>query len=108
MECPGCSVAPGHWHLMGCEWEQCPYCGQPSDSCDCHPPLDDRMPWTGCCPWIIACLEYEFFEKRVKGRWVPCDADDPNSEPDLNRLVRECVWSRAEKRFVRRRQTARE
>jgi hypothetical protein len=103
MDCPDCGVAPGEWHQPGCSWEQCPYCGEHLGTCDCLPPLDDRLSWTGSCFWLDACLEPGFFKKHVLGGWVPCAADDPESFPDVGRLLRQCVWNRAEKRFERRR-----
>lgn len=105
MDCPDCGVKPGQWHRPGCLWELCPYCGGHVVDCRCCdglPPLDDRMRWAGTCPWLDACLEYGFFEKEVAGAWVPCRAGDHESQPDVSRLIRECVWDRQEKRFVRR------
>ena len=107
MDCPDCGVVPGNWHRPGCVWEQCPYCGDHLVDCICTkgpPPLDDRMAWTGCCTWLDACLEFGLFEKEVSGQWVPCHADDLDSQPDLRRLVQEFYWNRDEKRFERRRE----
>jgi hypothetical protein len=111
MNCPDCDVAPGAWHHGGCPWEQCPYCGEHLADCDCSdglPPLDDRIRWPGCCPWIEACLEFDFFEKKVRGTWVRCRAEDPDSQPDVTRLLRECVWNREDKRFEKRRRVRRD
>ena len=110
MNCPECNVAPGNWHRPGCAWEQCPYCGEHAADCGCRgapPPLDDRMRWAGCCSWVEACLRFGFFERRLRGRWVPCHANDPGSEPDVSRLMRECAWDREAKRFVLCRRTRR-
>ncbi len=100
MDCPECGVARGRWHQAECGWEQCAYCGEHAADCDCVVPLDDRLAWTGQCPWLDACLAWGFFEREVGGAWIPCRAEDPGSEPDLSRLMSECVWDRAEKRFV--------
>jgi hypothetical protein len=109
MECPVCGALPGSWHNKGCGWEQCPYCGEFAIDCACGPrirPLDDRLRWIGACPWLTACLEYGFFEREVGGRWLPCSADALGSHPDVARLLRECWWSRDDKRFVRRQRAA--
>lgn len=105
MKCFDCNVAPGTYHRPGCAFEQCPYCGAHAGSCPCCeglPPLDDRLPWTGSCAWVDACLAFGFFAKAVNGAWVACPPDDPASEPDVERLAAECVWNRAEKCFERR------
>lgn len=103
MHCPDCDAAPGSWHKNGCGWEQCPYCGEHLADCNCcadgPPPLDDRIAWSGACSWLVACLEFGFFERDVNGRWRPCHADEPGSQPDVSRLMRECAWSRLDKRF---------
>ena len=102
MECPDCGIAPGSWHGEGCSWEQCSYCGSHLVDCHCSPPLDDRIPWDGSCFWLSACLELGLFRKQIYGIWVACCADDPDSLPDVGRLLRQCVWNRGEKRFQRR------
>jgi hypothetical protein len=109
IHCPDCAVAAGGWHRPGCSFEICPYCAEPLLGCDClaSPPLDDRIPWSGCCPWLTACLRFGFFERRVEGRWVACEPGELGAEPDLNRLRRECRWSRLNKRFVLRRRARR-
>src|SRR5262245_51108026 len=94
MECSGCGVRPGQWHRPGCECEICPYCGEPLADCGDEPPLDDRLPWSGMCPWLESCLRFGFFERPVGEAWVPCGAGDPGSVPDVPRLLRECFWFR--------------
>jgi hypothetical protein len=101
--CPECGTVLGNWHRTGCQWEQCPYCGGQLAGCGHAPPLDDRLPWTGSNFWFKACLELGFFRKRVHGVWISCRADDPDSRPDVDRLLRQCFWNRMEKRFERRR-----
>ncbi len=103
MECPDCGVSRGRWHKAGCAWEQCPHCGNDLAECGHKPPLDDRLVWDGTCFWLDACLSLGFFKKRVSGVWVACPALDPDSLPDLGGLLQLCRWSRAEKRFERRR-----
>lgn len=110
MDCPDCNVAPGNWHRRGCGWEQCPYCGEHLADCSCcngSPPLDDRIRWSGSCTWLQACLEFSFFEREVNGVWRRCHADDPGSQPDVSRLMRDCHWNRLDKRFERRHRTER-
>jgi hypothetical protein len=105
--CPGCDVPPGDYHRIGCDIEQCPYCGGQFISCMCRksPPLDDRMPWTGIWPGVLECREFGWYAKLVPGKgWLSCPADEPGATEDLNRLRIEAVWDRTGKRFVRGRE----
>ena len=105
MDCPVCGVKPGFWHRAGCGWEQCPYCGAHAIGCSCGRrgvPPDDRIRWSGACPWLLACRQFGFFERSMRGRWVPCPFDQPGSLPDIRRLLRSCHWDRAAQQFVRR------
>jgi hypothetical protein len=102
MDCPDCGVRPGEWHGPGCSWAQCPYCGDHLAECDHEPPLDDHLAWSGYDFWLDACLERGLFKRPTAGGWVRCRADEPGSLPDVQRLLREFIWSRAEKQFVSR------
>jgi hypothetical protein len=105
MECPVCSVSAGSWHRHGCGWEQCPYCGAHAIGCACGRrglPLDDRIPWSGSCPWLAACREFGFFERSAARGWTACRSDEPGSLPDIRRLLKFCHWDRLQQRFVRR------
>lgn len=107
MECPDCGVANGSWHKHDCQWEQCPYCGNflaDCGPCQGRPPLDDRIVWHGCCPWLLACADLGLFERQVRGKWVPCGATDPGSQPDILRFLNEYRWDRDAKSFLPRRQ----
>jgi hypothetical protein len=105
--CPDCGVPPGNHHKVGCDIEQCPYCGGQLISYDCEsmPPLDDRMSWAGVWPGVAKCREFGWYAKLVPGKgWLPCQADEPGAVADLNRLHGEAVWDRIEKSFIRRRE----
>jgi hypothetical protein len=107
MQCPVCEVEAGNWHRADCGWEQCPYCGAHLVGCGCkRPPLDDRIRWSGFCPWVEACEEFGFFEKKVHGKWIPCHGEALFALPDIRRLLDECDWDRARQRFVSRRRAA--
>lgn len=106
--CPDCGAAPGKYHVLGCDVERCPYCGQQLISCPCLEegavaPLDDREPWSGEWPGLADCRRLGFWCRPVEGRgWVPCAGSDPEAQPDLNRLNgRDAVWDRGHKRWVR-------
>lgn len=38
--CHDCNVLLGKFHHPGCDWEECPHCGQQAIGCDCHPAVD--------------------------------------------------------------------
>jgi hypothetical protein len=102
-ECPDCGAARGEHHRLGCDVEQCPYCGRQFISCECRrrAPLDDRLPWTGLWPGVAECREFGWYARLVKGRgWLACEPDEPGASEDLNRLQIEARWDRANKRFV--------
>jgi hypothetical protein len=107
--CPKCDAAIGQCHESGCDVEQCPWCGGQYISCGLFQgcqrpaslPLDDHLPWTGLYPGSAECQELGWYAKLVKGRgWIPCDKDDPEAWPHLNRLHKEAVWDRSRQRYV--------
>jgi hypothetical protein len=102
--CPACGAKAGDYHVLGCDVEQCPYCGGQLISCDCRrkpPPLDDRMAWNTLWPGVAECREFGWYARLVPGQgWVSCALDEPGATEDLNRLHVEAKWSRKRKRFV--------
>jgi hypothetical protein len=60
------------------------------------------LPWSGTWPGVAECRELGWWAKRNPDGpgWVSCTADDPNAQPDLNRLSREAMWSRERRRWV--------
>ena len=34
-KCHDCNVEKGEFHIAGCDWEECPFCGNQLISCDC-------------------------------------------------------------------------
>jgi hypothetical protein len=109
-DCHDCGARPSRLHQVGCDTEQCPKCGSQRISCGCGAWKMKRIPWSGVFPGTVEAIEYGWFVKWIPdvvgtyapGRWVPCVKSDPHAEPDLNRVVRECVWDRKKQRFVRR------
>jgi hypothetical protein len=67
------------------------------------PPDEERMPWTGEWPGARECREFGWCAKPdPAGRgYTSCGPDDPEAQPDLNRLHLEAVWDRRRKRFAR-------
>jgi hypothetical protein len=101
--CPDCGVLPGKLHEIGCDVEQCPYCGGQLISCDCARAVsaETAIPWTGEWPGKTECLEFGWYAKLVKGHgWVPCDRDEPGATEDLDRLHVEAKWDCDQRRFV--------
>ena len=101
--CPDCQAKIGTLHKYGCDVERCPDCGGQYISCGCkrkrtHP----RLGWTGHWPGEAECHEFQWFSRWVDGRgWVPCEATDPGSGPNLNRLPIDAVWDPLRGRWVR-------
>jgi len=73
MNCPECQTSPRECHRLGCEWEQCPHCGEHWVDCDCLPALNDRLAWMGCCSWLDACIEFGFSKKKFPESGFPVE-----------------------------------
>src|ERR1700732_4479499 len=100
--CPDCGVSPGEWHRPGCDVEQCPFCGGQLIRCEPDTPLDDRIKWDGQWPGEKKCLEWGWFAKFTSRGWKRCGRNDPQRQPDLDRLRVDASWHREEKCFVRK------
>jgi len=46
-KCRGCGAAPGELHDHGCDWEQCPVCGEQLIGCDHASVLLEEEPTEG-------------------------------------------------------------
>jgi hypothetical protein len=108
--CHDCNAEIGQNHMDGCDVERCPLCGGQMLSCGCRESFEsERIPWNGKWPGEEECEEYGFYsyfdpkdpkaDKKNYGH-IPCDKDDPRASHDLNRLYKECVWSKEEKKMV--------
>ena len=52
-----------------------------------------RLPWTGEWPGTDEAREFGWYCKWVDGGgWVPCSEDDPNAQPNLNKLSARSRW----------------
>jgi len=104
--CHDCGAVPGELHQSGCDVERCPNCGRQAISCGCSDELyfERRMPWTGEWPASAECREYGLYAKfdEAKGRWIKCEASDPEAGPDLNTLVTSYKWDRERQKWVPR------
>ena len=104
--CPNCDAKPGKLHAADCDVERCPECGGQKVSCDCERKKSDRLPWTGLWPGTQECIEFGFFCKQGPGKkgallsWSPCSPEDPDAQPDLNRLRQATVWSKKLKKYI--------
>ena len=116
--CHDCGAKTGENHKPGCDTERCPACGGQAMMCLTTSPCcgkivascceevieeNELIPWTGIWPGVEECREFGWYSKMVAGKgWVECDKDDPEASENLNRLHVDAVWSRKEKRFVKR------
>jgi hypothetical protein len=109
--CPGCGVKTGELHRLGCDVEPCPRCGGQLRSYFHYllggvqpPPDEERLPWAGEWPGERECREFGWWAKRnpTGPGYVACGPDDPEAGPDLDRLCRDAVWDRRQKRFLRK------
>jgi hypothetical protein len=57
------------------------------------------MVWTGLWPGEAECIEFGWFGRLTRDGWRACELYAPGAIPDRNRLYREAVWDRAEKRW---------
>jgi hypothetical protein len=103
--CPDCGVEPGTLHVSGCDVERCPNCGGQAISCGCSDADFDSAPrqaWTGQWPGDAEAIEFDFWCKWVDGMgWQRTTRDDPDAQPNLSRLMQECLWDKAKGRWVR-------
>lgn len=125
--CHDCAAKPGALHSPGCDVERCPRCGRQIISCGCGTWLKDqeRLPWAGTWPGQEEAVEFDLWCKWIPnecferdqerlgiekalsrlgaaplGRWEICGKDDPDAQPDLNRLRQVAVWDAKAKRFT--------
>jgi hypothetical protein len=105
--CRNCDVSVGQLHELGCTVESCPYCGGQLITCGHmrslkrRPPDDDRLPWEGLCTGAAECIQWGWYARRATVGWVPCNQDEPDAIPDLNRLRKDARWDRPSKKWVR-------
>lgn len=95
--CPDCGVQPGQEHFTGCDVERCSDCGTQrighllNESCK-HDPSKSK--WIGEWPGEAECRERGWYcqdghgPNPKYGSFCPCDPDDPDAFPDINRWTR--------------------
>jgi hypothetical protein len=108
-QCPDCHVGVGELHEPNCDVERCPYCGHQllfymccdaAAKCNNGVPDKDRIPWNGYWPGTLDCQRLGWAAKAVSGGWRSCSPDDPDAQPDMNRLLVEAKWDPTHKHFV--------
>lgn len=97
--CPKCHARPGNLHTNWCGLAVCAFTGLQRSGCQ-HPSTICLTTWSGRWPGMEECEEYGFYYRPVDGRSEPCNADDEDTEHDLNRLYAECVWDPAQPRMI--------
>jgi hypothetical protein len=100
--CPDCGVEAGSKHVGWCDVEQCSVCGKQRLTCLCDHRAA-RLPWTGEWPGIAECREFGWYAGVLPGSgWGPCSPTDEGAIADINRLIRDAVWDRGKRRWVRK------
>ncbi|WP_449475347.1 YgjP-like metallopeptidase domain-containing protein [Streptomyces abikoensis] len=98
--CPACSALRNTFHAGYCTSALCARTGRQRRDCGHDGPACNTL-WTGERPGLAECTEYGFFCRLTPGQgYEPCNADDPDAEPDFNRLYRECIWDIPTQRMV--------
>ena len=99
--CPDCQVGVGQVHEDDCDVARCAQTGAQRLQCDCdHDGCNTT--WTGKWPGEAECEEYGWWVRMESGMgWVPCSADHPEAQHDLNRLQIHCTWSPEAQRWIR-------
>ena len=96
--CPDCGCKEGDTHEPYCDIEQCAECGRQRLSCSCR--TKKRIPWASDRGDIKDAIRLGWYAKLERSQgWVPCDKDDPEGCPDLNRLLSTCTWNKRKWRW---------
>jgi hypothetical protein len=93
----------GSLHELGCDQEECSYCGLQYIGCERHygnVPDDDRLAWEGVRKLEEAALRLGWYARLTATGWTPCDRSTAGASLDLNRVCAECRWDRTTKQFV--------
>jgi hypothetical protein len=105
--CPDCGVTIGAAHEDACDVARCLWTGRQRLACPGGHACGQDI-WTGEWPGDQAARAFGWFV-RWDGRpseggrgWVRTTAEDPDAEPDLNRLVTDARWDRSARRWVQR------
>ena len=96
--CPDCACEKGQPHKGGCDIERCPECGGQRLTCGHITDLPD-LPWTGVFPGLAEAAELGLFCYWDK-RWLVCEADHPQAQPDLNALYTLATWNKETQKWV--------
>lgn len=102
--CDGCGAAVGETHDRICDVARCRATGLQWAACDHSLPAvvpHEIDTWTGRWPGQADCERLGFYTRLVPGQgWIPCGPDEPDAQPDLNRLYAEATWDPWNQRWV--------
>jgi hypothetical protein len=92
-KCPNCRVSIGEKHKVDCDVGRCKTHGNQRLFCT-GSGICAETKFSGYWPGTEEAIERGWFAIQVEGReWVPCHADEPNSIPDVNKVIRTLEWN---------------
>lgn len=99
--CPGCRVAKGSLHVVGCDLEQCASCGADPTACTCPEQAPARVAFGGEFPGTSAARQFGWFTRYTEQGWERCSASDAGATEDLHRVHVEACWIPERQDWVR-------
>ena len=99
--CPGCRTSKGALHVVGCDLEQCPACGDELEACACPGQPAGRVAFGGEFPGTSAARHFGWFVRYTDHGWERCAETDDGAIEDLHRVHAEACWIPERQDWVR-------